>query len=129
MCVRIVYTEDCPSPSASADTRRYSAAPGRSPGARQAWGTVDRAEVLRPGCRTSNPRSWASVMERMLVSAKEGGMKGAELMKTQSKSKAGFLGIPHHGGSSSMAAIAVLLLLLPSKPLCLGWRQTFFPPF
>lgn len=37
-------------------------------------GTVDRAEVLRPDCSSSNPgpESWASEMGRMLVSTEQG---------------------------------------------------------
>lgn len=45
-------------------------------------------------------------------------------MNGQSKSKAGCTVIPHNGDSSSVAVIAIVIIIPPSKLLHLGWKQT-----
>lgn len=45
-------------------------------------------------------------------------------MNGQSKSKAGCTVIPHNGDSSSVAMVATVIIIPPSKILHLGWKQT-----
>lgn len=61
------------SPSPPADTGLYASRSQPVSLSQTGMGTVDRAEVLRPDCSSSNPgpESWASERGRMLVSTED----------------------------------------------------------